>query len=193
MRSSRTRSGRFNPTCAEVAAQDVPIFTQGADHDIIIIADEADDFARYIPFNTWKAVPVGGSEGLMPVAWSSVVEQWGAAQLQSRFQDLAGRPMNDIDYAAWAAVRSIAEAVTRTGSTDPVALQGYMLSDDFELAAFKGRKLSYRTWNGQLRQPIPLVHPRALAALAPLDGFLHQHSEMDTLGFDQPESKCTAF
>ena len=65
-----------------------------------------------------------------------------------------------------------------------------MLSDDFELAGFKGRPLTFRQWNGQMRQPIPLVHPRGLVAQAPFDGFLHPHNQMDTLGYDRPESQC---
>ena len=68
-----------------------------------------------------------------------------------------------------------------------------MLSEDFRLDGFKGAILSFRAWNGQLRQPIPLVHPRALVALAPMDGFLHRRSLLDTLGLDEPESRCTAF
>ena len=64
---------------------------------------------------------------------------------------------------------------------------------EFELAAFKGAPLTYRNWNGQLRQPIPLTHPRALAALAPIDGFLHERTPLDTLGSDQPETACAEF
>ena len=64
---------------------------------------------------------------------------------------------------------------------------------DFELAGFKGRALTYRTWNGQLRQPIAIAHPRALVAQAPLEGFLHQTNELDSLGLDRPESKCEVF
>ena len=45
-------------------------------------------------------------------------------------------------------------------------------------------------WNGQMRQPIPLVHPRGLVATAPFEGFLHPNTELDTLGFDRPESEC---
>ena len=101
--------------------------------------------------------------------------------------------MRSEDYAAWAAFRSLGEAVTRTQSDDPATLRDYILSDAFELAGFKGRPMNYRGWNGQLRQPIPLVTGRAVVATAPLDGFLHQVSELDTLGIDQPESKCTAF
>lgn len=189
-----TRDWTFDADMRRNAAQEVPLFTQGfGDYDALVVADETHDFGRYVLYNTWEARPVTGSEGLTAVAWAPVVEQWGAAQLQSRFQGLAGRPMRPEDYANWAAIRAIGEAVTRTGSGDPATLRAFMLSDDFELAGFKGRPLTFRQWNGQLRQPIPLVHPRALVASAPLEGFLHQRSELDTLGLDQPESACTAF
>lgn len=175
------------------APQEIPPLTQGADHDVMIVADEADDWDRYVPYNTWEPRPVAGTEGLTPVAWAPVVEQWGAAQLQSRFRDLAGRDMTGRDYAVWAAIRAVGEGATRTGAADPATIRAYLLSEDFNLAAFKGRKMSFRAWNGQLRQPIPLVHPRALAMQAPLEGFLHQRTELDTLGFDAPEAGCTAF
>ncbi len=176
------------------ASQEVPLFTQGlGDHDVLIVADEANDFARYVVYNTWLARPVAGSVGLRPSAWGRVVEQWGAAQLQSRFRDLAGRDMQPRDYAAWAAMRSLGEAMTRMNSAQIETLRAYILSDKFELAGFKGRPLSYRAWNGQLRQPIPLLHDDAVVANAPLDGFLHQNNELDSLGLDRPESACTAF
>lgn len=184
----------FDADMRRNAAQEVPLFTQDlGDYDVLLVADAADDFARYISFNTWRPRPVAGSEGLRPVTWHRVVEQWGAAQLQSRFEKLAERPMQDRDYAVWAALRAIGEAVTRTGAADVETLRSFMLSDDFELAGFKGRPLTFRSWNGQLRQPIPLVHERALVAQAPLEGFLHQRTELDTLGLDLPESGCTAF
>ena len=184
----------FDADMRRNASQEVPLFTQElGDYDVLLVADAADDFARYIPYNTWRPRPVAGSAGLRPVTWHRVVEQWGAAQLQSRFDTLADRPMQDRDYAAWAAVRAIGEAVTRTGAADAETLRAFMLSQEFELAGFKGAPLTFRTWNGQLRQPIPIVHERALVAQAPLEGFLHQRTELDTLGLDQPESCCTAF
>ncbi len=194
MNISATQTWDIDADMRRNAAQEVPLLTQVlGDYDLLLVADETDDFARYIPYNTWRARPVAGSAGLMPVAWSRVVEQWGAAQLQSRFLDHAGRDMRAGDYGAWAAVRSIGEAVTRTNSADVTVLRNFLLSESFELAGFKGRPLSFRAWNGQLRQPIPLVTPRAVVAQAPLPGYLHQHSEMDTLGLDRPESKCEAF
>lgn len=184
----------FDADMRRNASQEVPLFTQDfGDYDAMIIADEVHDFGRYVLYNTWQARPVVGSEGLTAVGWSPVIEQWGAAQLQSRFEEEHAREMTAQDYAAWAAVRTLGEAMTRTNANDPETLRDYIMSDQFELAGFKGRPLTYRDWNGQLRQPIAIVHPRALVALAPLEGFLHQNNELDSLGLDRPESKCEAF
>lgn len=184
----------FDADMRRSASQEIPLFTQDfGDYDALILADEAHDFGRYVLYNTWAARPVVGSEGLTAVTWTPVIEQWGAAQLQSRFEEQHDREMTSQDYAAWAAVRTLGEAVTRTGATDAGTLRAYILSDDFELAGFKGRPLTYRDWNGQLRQPIAVAHPRALVAQAPLEGFLHQVNELDSLGLDRPESLCEAF
>ncbi|WP_273067173.1 ABC transporter substrate-binding protein [Thioclava marina] len=184
----------FDANMRRAAAAEVPLFTQDLPaHDLLLVSDEPGDFARYIAYNTWVARPLAGSEGLKPVGWSGVVEQYGAAQLQNRFREAEGREMQQADFAAWIAVAALGEAFTRTQSTDPAKLRTYMLSDAFRLAGFLGRPLSFRNWNGQLRQPIALVTERAVAALAPLEGFLHQINELDTLGVDAPESPCTAF
>ena len=184
----------FDADMRRHAAAEVPLFTQDfGDYDALLIADEVHDFGRYVLYNTWAARPVAGSEGLSSVTWSPVIEQWGAAQLQSRFEKTHTRDMAPHDYAAWAAVRTIGEAVTRTKAVDVATLRAFILSDAFELAGFKGRPLTYRGWNGQLRQPIAITHPRALVAQAPLEGFLHRVNELDTLGLDQPESRCEAF
>lgn len=188
------RNWIFDADMRRNAGQEVPLFTQDLpDHDLMLIADVANEFARYIAYNTWEPRPIAGSDGLQPVSWAPVVEQWGAAQLHSRFNDLAARDMTPHDYAAWAAIRAIGEAVTRTKSTEPTVLREFLLSDAFELAGFKGRPLSFRTWNGQMRQPVPLVTRSALVAQAPLPGYLHQKTELDTLGIDAPENRCTAF
>ncbi len=180
----------FDTDLRRTAQKEMPLFTQGKDYDVVVVADERGDFGEYVLYNTWLPRPVVGTQGLTPVTWHRVVEQWGAAQLQSRFEKSSGRWMNNEDYAAWAAVRSVAEAVTRTNSSDVSTLKAYLMSDKFELAGFKGRKLTYREWNGQLRQTIPLIHPRSLVSQSPQEGFLHPVSELDTLGYDQPESRC---
>lgn len=181
----------FDTDLRRTAQSEMPLFTQTKEYDVVFVADERGDFGEYVLYNTWLPRPVVGTQGLTPVTWHRVVEQWGAAQLQSRFDKLANRWMTNEDYASWAAVRSVGEAVTRTSSTDPKTVYEYIRSDKFELAGFKGRKLDYRDWNGQLRQPIPLVHPRSLVSQSPQDGFLHPVNELDTLGFDKAEVKCS--
>ncbi len=194
LKPGKAKSWSVDADIRRNAAEEVPLLTQDlGDYDVLLIADETGDFGRYIAYNTWLPRPVAGSVGLRAQAWAPVVEQWGAAQLQGRFQALAGRDMEPEDYAAWAAMRTLGEAVTRTGKVDAAALRAFILSDEFELAGFKGRPLSYRAWNGQLRQPMPLVDSDALVAQAPLDGFLHQVNELDSLGLDAPESACNAF
>jgi len=170
----------------------LPVFTQNAaDHDVIVTADESDIFGEYLSFRTWEPRPITGTHGLRPTAWHRSHEAWGGTQMQGRrFEDGAGRWMTEKDYAAWLAVRTIGEAVTRTNSADPSALRDYLRGEDFEIAAFKGEGLTFRAWNQQMRQPVILVAPRMLVSVSPQDQFLHQRTPLDTLGFDQPESQC---
>jgi ABC transporter substrate binding protein (PQQ-dependent alcohol dehydrogenase system) len=180
----RTDTGHF-AVQAEVAR-----FSQGVSYDVLVVADEEDAFGDEMMYRTYDPRPVAGTEGLVATAWARPHQQWGATQLQNRFLRLAKRWMTDRDYAAWMAVRAIGEAATRTQSVDPDALMKFMRSDKFELAAFKGARLSFRPWDGQLRQPVLLVDARSLVSVSPQPGFLHQFSELDTLGIDRPETKC---
>jgi ABC transporter substrate binding protein (PQQ-dependent alcohol dehydrogenase system) len=168
----------------------VPRLTQGVEYDVLVVADEWGDFGDYLMYRTWDPRPVAGTQGLFPTAWYRTIEQWGGAQLQVRFGKSAGRPMEALDYAAWAALRSIGEAAIRGRSSDPETIGRYIQSPEFELAAYKGRKLSYRPWSGQLRQPVALTAARSLVSQSPQEGFLHRQTELDTLGFDQPEVQC---
>ena len=183
----------FDADMRRNAGAEVPVFTQQlGEYDALIVADEWNDFARYLAYNTWQPRPILGGDGLRATGWDRVNEQWGAAQLQGRFQDLANRVMQDVDYAAWAAMRAIDEAQVRTKFADLKTIRQYLLTD-LELGGFKGRPLSFRSWNGQLRQPIGLTHATALVAMAPLEGFLHARNELDSLGADAPESQCNVF
>lgn len=171
--------------------QQMPVFTQDApDYDVLVAADESEVFGEYLPYLTWIPRPVVGSVGLVPSGWSRVHEQWGGTQMQRRFERFANRPMTERDYDNWVAVRALGEAVTRTKSADPATLRKYLRSDAFEVAAFKGQPVTFRRWNQQLRQPILLVTPRMLVSVSPQDGFLHQRTPLDTLGYDEPESRC---
>jgi len=180
----RTDTGHF-AIQAEVAR-----FTQGVSYDALVVADDEDEFGDDLSYRTFDPRPVAGTQGLVPTAWARPHEQWGATQLQERFLHQAKRWMTDRDYAAWMAVRAIGEAATRAKSADPAAIVAFMRSDQFELAAYKGARLSFRSWDGQLRQPVLLADARSLVSVSPQPGFLHQFSELDTLGIDKPETKC---
>ncbi len=184
------KAWRFDNDQRRSAQADMPLFTQTAEYDVVLVADERGDFGEYVPYQTWYPRPVAGTQGLTPTGWHKTVETYGAAQLQKRFEALAGRWMNDRDFAAWMAVRSVASAVSKLRQVEPMAIRDLEISEQLPLDGFKGRKLSYRPWNGQLRQPIPIVQPRALVSTSPQDGFLHPTNEMDSLGYDKPEVTC---
>jgi len=185
------KTWEFGPDARRTAQAEVAVFTQGAEHDVVIVADEPGEFGDLISYRTWEPRPVAGTQGLAPSAWHAAQEQWGAAQFQNRFQRLASRPMRALDYAMWAAVRAVGEAATRTRSTDLTAIRGYLRGPAFELAAFKGVPLTFRDWDWQLRQPIPLAHPASFVSMSPQAGFLHERTPLDTLGIDKAESACS--
>ncbi len=183
-------SRRTDTGYAQIQKQ-MPTFTQGVDdYDVLVVSDERDAFGEYLQYRTWDARPVVGTQGLVPTAWHRSQEQWGATQMQNRFTKFAGRWMTERDYAAWLAVRSISEATTRTNKTDYASVNAYIRGSDFGVAGFKGQKLTFRDWDGQLRQPVLLTGPRTLVSVSPQEGFLHEFSELDTLGFDRPETTC---
>lgn len=175
----------------EQVQQQIPLFTQNAvTHDVVVVADEAEQFGEYLPYRTWEPRPVAGTQGLVPTSWHPALEQWGGTQFQNRFRRSAGRTMLPLDYDVWLAVRAIGEAATRRRSTEFSEIAAHLRSAEFELAGFKGQKLTFRDWNGQLRQPILIVTPKLPVSVSPQPGFLHQFSTLDTLGVDRPETKC---
>jgi ABC transporter substrate binding protein (PQQ-dependent alcohol dehydrogenase system) len=172
------------------ATAEALVFTRGVDYDVALVADEAGDFGDYVAFRTWDPRPVAGTQGLTATTWHPALEAWGATQAQSRFLRSAGRVMRPVDYQVWVAVRAIGEAATLAKSADAKAIAARLAAPDFGVPAYKGVGLSFRPWDGQMRQPILVVQPRALVDVAPQAGFLHQRTPLDTLGFDAPESAC---
>lgn len=157
---------------------------------MILLADYFGDFGESMYFNTWLPRPVAGTQGLTPVTWSKVIEANGAAQMQSRFEKFSSRWMESRDYSNWVAIRAIITAISNTKTADLKTNLEYIYSDKFDIAAYMGRKLSFRDYNGQLRMPIALVQPRALISVSPQVGFLHPITDLDTLGIAPFEMKC---
>lgn len=187
--SSRRADGGF-----EQVQQQIPQFTQSAkDHDVVIVVDELLQFSDYFPYRTWIPRPIVGSAGMSATSWHPALELWGGTQFQNRFRRLNNRIMRPLDYDAWLAVRAVGEAANRTNTDKFAPLNEYIHGPKFEVAAFKGVATTFRNWNGQLRQPIILTTPKLLVSISPQQGFLHQVTELDTLGIDKPETKCKAY
>ncbi|WP_315713182.1 MULTISPECIES: ABC transporter substrate-binding protein [unclassified Bradyrhizobium] len=186
-----TGGARRTDSGVTLIQRQMPVFTQKAPaYDVLVTADESEVFANYLPYRTWDPRPVAGSAGLRPTSWDPAQDQWGATQLQNRFMKLASRRMDALDMQAWMAVRMVGEAASRTNSGDAKTMADYLKGPNFTIAAFKGTRLSLRDWNLQLRQPILLADGRMIVSVSPQEGFLHQVSELDTLGVDRPETKC---
>jgi ABC transporter substrate binding protein (PQQ-dependent alcohol dehydrogenase system) len=186
-----TGGARRTDSGVTLIQRQMPVLTQQAPaYDILVAADESEVFAAYLPYRTWDPRPVAGSAGLVATSWDAAQDQWGATQLQNRFVRLNARHMTALDMQAWTAARMLGEAASRTNSGDTKRLLGFIKGPDFSLAAFKGQPLTLRNWNLQLRQPVLLADGRMIVSVSPQEGFLHQVSELDTLGVDRPETKC---
>ncbi len=187
----------FSHDFRRTADLEVVKFTQGEKYEVLVLADEGNSFGDsgnsfgdYIPYRTWKPTIVVGGEILKPTSWHFAHEQWGGNQMQSRFLKDSKRLMTNIDFNSWVGVRTLGEAITRSKSLDPKVILDKIMDEKFNLAAYKGKPVSFRKWNGQLRQPILIVTPRALVSVSPQKGFVHPKTELDTLGIDQPDTKC---
>jgi ABC transporter substrate binding protein (PQQ-dependent alcohol dehydrogenase system) len=190
------RKWDFNPAAQQADTghyqvnDEVAKATQGVSYDVLVAADEEDNFGDALTYRTDQPRPVAGTQGLVPTAWAHAMDEYASTQLQTRFHRAAGRWMVARDYGAWLAVRALGEAATRTASADPAKLIAYLHSPDFSMSGYKGPELSFRAWDGQLRQPVLLADSASLVSISPQPGFLHQTNELDTLGPDQPETSC---
>lgn len=175
---------------AQREGNNVSLLTGGVRYDVVFVADTRGEFGRYVPYSTQEARPVIGSVGLTAEAWHWAMERDGATQVSSRFDKTYDRRMSSVDWAAWVAVKSIIQAYTRAPEQTREGMTAYMRSDDMALDGSKGVQLNYRPWSGQLRMPILLATSDAVIQVAPVQGFLHATTVLDTLGEDAAESPC---
>ena len=166
------------------------LLTGGIAYDAVWVVDSDGEFARTLPYRTALPRPVIGDAGLAALAWHAQFERFGAPQVVRRFAKAAQRPMTAHDWAAWMAGRALVAAAIAAPKGPAVALAKALASHDLD--GSKGVSLSFRAWDGQLRQPLLLSDGQGVIGSAPIDGILHPRNALDTLGADGPEKLCTA-
>lgn len=167
----------------------IALLTKG-DYEVAVVLDALGEFARDVPYQTLEPRPVVGSAGLVPDWWHWSWERNGAPQLNKRFLKRAKRHMSGYDWSGWVVGKAIVEASLRVKSGDFAALREHILGDQLVIDGFKGGRMSFRAWNGQLRQPIFLTAGNWVAARAPIEGFLHAVDDLDTLGANERDHRC---
>ena len=171
--------------------------TGGVSYDAVAVIDSDGDYGRYVQYSTRRPRPVVGDVGLKASGWHYALERYGAPQLNERYRAFADYPrlhgraaMTDVEFAAWAAVKLIANSVGTLAADVPLDVLSILTDPASQVDLYKGTRGSIRQWNNQLRQPILLGSADAVIAVAPMPKFLHPTHYVDTLGIDQPESTC---
>jgi hypothetical protein len=86
------------------------------------------------------------------VAWDGSLVRFGADTLNDRYRKRFGRSMTPASWAAWFAVKALWESSLRTKSAEPRRIADYLVRDATQFDGHKGRPLSFRSWDHQLRQ-----------------------------------------
>ena len=170
----------------------VRLLTSERDYDAVVVLDVQGEFARTVPYRTVLPRPVLGSNGLTAQAWDPLFERDGGPQLTRRFLRRTGRLMGSYEWATWVAARAAAEVVAAYNKSTIAQQLQALRQGAVTIDGYKGERLSFRAWDGQLRQPLLLAYGNGVAEMAPLEGFLHPRTPLDTLGYDSPDTGCKA-
>jgi len=168
------------------------LLTNERSHEVVAVMDADGEFARTLPYATQWPRPVVGASGLTAQAWHPHWERYGGPQLTRRFARANQRPMGSHDWAAWAAAKAVAAVLVHDPKATIAQQAQALRNGTVAIDGFKGQRLTFRAWDGQLRQPLFLAHGDGVVGSAPLDGVLHPKEVLDTLGVDQAESACKA-
>jgi len=166
------------------------LLTAGNAYDAVWVVDSDGEFARGLPYRTVLPRPVVGDAGLVALAWHAQFERYGAPQVSRRFFKAAKRPMTDRDWAAWMAGKTLLALATAVPKGPNAAWAQALAKTSVD--GSKGVTMSFRAWDGQLRQTMLLTDGQGVISQAPVEGLLHPTDVLDTLGADAPEKLCKA-
>jgi hypothetical protein len=165
--------GRVLAVVEAVSEQGVPVFNIAATQDTLRTAC-APNLLHTIPSDAmlaaaaaqWKKTSDAGS--VTAQAWHPDFVKFAARDLNKRYQEDWQTDMDDESWAAWAAVRIVADAVANLPEGTTAERLAYMRSE----MEFDGQKGDYMTFRdtGQLRQLLLVVVNGELAGEAPVRG-----------------------
>jgi hypothetical protein len=137
------------------------------------------------------------AQGLAAKAWDSSLDRFGADTLNNRFLVRFNRPMTADAWCAWVAMKILGEASLRARSVAPRAIGAYLRGATAQFDGHKGRPLSFRPWDNQLRQPVYVIAPasgsaRRLIIESPAPGSTGATSRevLDRIGTGATNSTC---
>ncbi|MBA2721384.1 MAG: ABC transporter substrate-binding protein [Methylibium sp.] len=166
------------------------LLTAGTQYDAVWVVDSDGEFARALPYRTVLPRPVVGDAGLVPVGWHAQFERFGAPQVSRRFHKATDRPMTAHDWSAWMAGKALVALASAHPKGPNTAWQQAL--GKAQLDGSKGVSMTFRPWDGQLRQPMLLTDGQGVISQAPIEGILHPANVLDTLGTDAGEKLCKA-
>lgn len=164
------------------------LLTAGAQYDAVWVVDGDGEFARSLPYRTVLPRPVVGDGGLVALAWHAQFERFGAPQVSRRFAKANKRAMTAQDWAAWMAGKVLIGAAVAAPKGPNAAWADAV--GKLTVDGSKGVAMSFRPWDGQLRQTVLLSDGQGVISQAPIEGLLHPSNVLDTLGADAPEKLC---
>jgi hypothetical protein len=88
------------------------------------------------------------------VAWDSSLERFGAAQLNERYRKRFHSEMDEHAWAGWMSIKILMDAVLKISTTEPCALERFLLSADARFDGHKGVPLFFDPQTRELVQPL---------------------------------------
>lgn len=125
------------------------------------------------------------------VVWDGSLARFGADTLNGRFEARFGKPMTPHSWAAWFAVKALWESSLRMKSADPARIAEYLLRPTTQFDGHKGRPLSFRDWDHQLRQFLyARVNDKLVDVPENAPKSIDSRTFLDRLGTSAKESAC---
>lgn len=124
------------------------------------------------------------------VAWDPALERFGADTLNQRFRSRFGRMMDEDAWCGWMAVKVLWESALRVRSAAPDRLSEFLSRDTTQFDGHKGRPLSFRRWDHQLRQPLYVRRGESLVEMPAAAGEESSRDLLDRLGTRASQSSC---